>query len=72
MRVRVYARFEPAAAYSYRRSPCAARRAIHRPSVMEPCRIIRPASEGAAPMQLPEVKNLVCDESGRNCKFRSE
>ena len=46
------------------------RRLACAPSVMEPCRMVEPSANGAAPMQLPEVKALTCDADGRNCKFR--
>ena len=46
------------------------RRLACAPSVMEPCRMIDPGIEGAAPLALPEVKALQCDAGGRNCRFR--
>ena len=46
------------------------RRLACAPSVMEPCRMIDPGIEGAAPLALPEVKALQCDAGGRNCRFQ--
>lgn len=46
------------------------RRLACAPSLMEPCREIRPsAGLDIAPLQLPKNEGLKCDANGRNCKF---
>jgi hypothetical protein len=46
------------------------RRLACAPSVMEPCRMVKPNAADAPPLQLPAVKKLECDENGRSCKFK--
>ena len=46
------------------------RRLACAPSLMEPCREIRPsAGLDIAPLNLPKNEGLKCDANGRNCKF---
>ena len=48
------------------------RRLACAPSVMEPCRMVEPGYGGARDLDLPEVKQLVCDEKGKNCRFQNQ
>ena len=45
------------------------RRLACAPSLMEACREVKPVYD-AAPLQIPEPKRMVCEDSGRDCKFQ--
>ena len=46
------------------------RRLACAPNVMEACRMVEPSRTDLEPLQLPAIKKLECDSSGRDCVFR--